>query len=268
MPVFMHNMVTFETGQVCIVLLNDDTELLASLKRLLDPLHRPVLATSVVHEAEQYFRQYEVAVLICEPKEPDAAQFLMDCRTRYPNTVRLLLAGYADLNLVLKAANLVNPFKLLIKPWLNEELVETVTTALSQYELEKQRDELIEEYSDIRMNAERSHAFNVLNALLYSIHGDMSATAIQHLPVCALIWKDRAVQLANPAARLALDQAKPDGVQSLPALLEEMAKAPRRQRFQLRLSDTDILAYAVIDLAIGTLMMFTFEPIVGHPLDP
>ncbi|MBX9869980.1 MAG: hypothetical protein K2X63_09290 [Burkholderiaceae bacterium] len=265
-----------ETTQASILLLDDDIELLSALKRLLRPLRQPLLVTTQVEDAEAFLRQHEIAVIVCEPRDLRSSQFLIDSRERFPSMVRLVLTGYPDLNSVLRAVNQANPFKLLIKPWLNEELVETVKLALLQYALNRQRDCLIEEYSDIRDNAERSHAFNVLNALIHSIHNDMTVTAIHQLPVCALLCNDGEVHSGNALANQFLhdmhdmhDLAKrnqPSLIKS--ELLKEALVAPRRQRLQKRISDNEILAYVVFDLLVGMLIIFALEPVVGHPLAP
>lgn len=262
-----------ETSQASILLLDDDIELLSALKRLLRPLRHPLLVTTQVEDAEAFLRQHEIAVIVCEPRDLRSSQFLIDSRERFPSMVRLVLTGYPDLNSVLRAVNQANPFKLLIKPWLNEELVETVKLALLQYALNRQRDCLIEEYSDIRDNAERSHAFNVLNALIHSIHNDMTAKAIEQLPVCALLCKDGEVQSSNALASQFLHDMHNTAKRNQPTLiqselLKEALIAPRRQRLQKRISDHEILAYVVFDLLIGTLIIFALEPVVGHPLAP
>jgi FixJ family two-component response regulator len=266
----------FEIAQASILLLDDDIELLSALKRLLRPLRQPLLVTTQVDDAEAFLRQHEIAVIICEPRDPRTSQFLIDSQKHYPSTVRLVLTGYPDLNSVLRAVNQANPLKLLVKPWLNEELVDTVKLALSQYTLNRQRDSLIEEYMDVRDNAERSHAFNVLNALIHSIHNDMTAAAIHQLPVCALLCKDGVVQSGNALANQFLHDVhdvfnkatknQPWLTQS--ELLQEALIAPRRKRQQKRISENEILAYVVFDLMIGTLIIFTLEPVVGHPLAP
>lgn len=266
----MINMLMPNPGEDSILLLNDDGDLLTGVARVLESLQRPIMATQSIHQAENYLFQHHVAVFVCEPKDINSTNLLIRCRTHFPETMRLLLASYADLNEVLKAANQVSPFKLLIKPWLNEELLSTVSHGLSQCTLEKQRSLLIAEYSGVRSNAERSHAFNTLNALVHSIHRNMAEEALHHLPVAALIWKANAIQASNSAASQILADLHdaPMISSNLFGLIKEMVQAPRRQRMQMRLSTTDILAYAVIDLEIGTLVIFTFEAVVGHPLTP
>jgi FixJ family two-component response regulator len=258
-----------ESTPAGIVLFDDDVVFLNALKRLLCSLRRPLLATTQLEEVEAYLAQHEVAVIICEPRDLRSAQFLIDSRERFPSTVRLILTGYPDLNSVLRAVNQANPFKLLLKPWLNEEMLETVKLALSLYARNRKRDLLIEEYIEVRDNAERFHAFNVLNALLFSIHSDMTASAIQNLPVCALLWKDDAVHLTNAFADQFLQNMAigNDDPIKLSNFLKEILIAARRQRFQKRISENEILAYIVFDLMIGTLIIFALEPVVGHPLD-
>lgn len=260
--------------RAAILLVDDDELLLNAIGRVLRSLRRPILTAPQAERAGALLAENEVGVIVCEPRDLRLAAFLIEARARQPATVRVILTGYPDMTSVVKAVNEANPFKLLLKPWLDEEIVATVKLAFEQYAVNIKRDRLIDEYAGIRANAERAHAFHVLDALLHSVHPDMNADAVRDLPVGALLLKDGAVALVNPAARrfcAAVRLPVPaagDGVADLPAPLAAPVAAalatPRRQRASLRLPDGERLDYFVLEIALGTLIAFAPAPQAGH----
>lgn len=254
-----------------VLLVDEDTSLLSGLVRLLRPTRRPVLVASSAEEAGARLGGGEVGVIVCEPRDARLAAFLIEARQRQPAIVRLILTGYPDIGSVVKAVNEAHPFKLLTKPWCDEELLATVKLAFEQYGVNRKRERLIDEYTGIRANTESAHAYHLLGALAHATHPDMNAEAIHDLPVGALLVKDGAVAQANPAARRFLQSlglpAPPAGsaVADLPVVLAALVAgalaAPRRQRTSHRLAGERQLDYLVQDIAAGTLIAFapTFQ---------
>jgi response regulator RpfG family c-di-GMP phosphodiesterase len=63
-------------------------------------------------------------------------EFLESILGEYPDPIRILLTGYADMNAVIDAINKGKVFHYLTKPWNEEELDMTITRA---YDVYKQR---------------------------------------------------------------------------------------------------------------------------------
>ncbi|PXX45066.1 hypothetical protein [Undibacterium pigrum] len=259
-----------------ILLVDDDHYLQQALQRLLEPLQHPVVSASNADEANAIMATQRIAVLICEPRNEQLAAFLIAVREEYPDAVRLIITGEPDLNIVSNVFNAVNqsqPYKLLTKPWLNEDLLTTVRQALEQYTLKLERERLLKEYNGILNNAEGAHAFRTLDALMHSIHKDIATDAIQHLPMGACLLVDGVVSLCNASANRflrELDQTPLTSgisVEDLPAALKPAYGARRKQRMQLRLNGQQRLDYFVLDLSIGTLIAFAPEPRLGRPPD-
>jgi response regulator RpfG family c-di-GMP phosphodiesterase len=73
--------------------------------------------------------------------EMSGAQFLEHVRTQWPDTIRLLLTGYADIQSILDAINRGEIYRYITKPWNDNDLTLIVKHALErkQLELEKKR---------------------------------------------------------------------------------------------------------------------------------
>lgn len=261
-----------ETNQPGILLIDDDIGLQRALIRLLRPLQHPISASVNASEARGFLQQH-IGVIICEPRDERMAAFLIETRDTHPDIVRVILTGYPNLENVLRAVNQAHPFKLLVKPWLNEELLETVDQALKQYVQNCENGRLLKEYNGILNNAEAAHAFRVLDALMLSIHKDIATNALHKLPVGACLLANGVIELCNaPAQRFlqTLDQ-KPitDGapIDQLPTVLHGALKTERRKRVQLRLNPHQRVDYFVLELTAGTLIAFAPEPRLGRPHD-
>jgi response regulator RpfG family c-di-GMP phosphodiesterase len=85
-----------------------------------------ILATKLVH------------VIITDQRMPEmtGVDFLEKVLEKFPDPMRILLTGYADMNAVVDAVNKGKIFHYLAKPWNEEELDMTIKRAYDKY-LEK-----------------------------------------------------------------------------------------------------------------------------------
>jgi ActR/RegA family two-component response regulator len=87
------------------------------------------------------------AVVISDMRMPrmSGADFLREARVIAPDTVRMLLTGYADLEAAIKAVNGARLFRYLNKPCDSSELLRACAAALGQYRLQTAERELLEQ---------------------------------------------------------------------------------------------------------------------------
>lgn len=64
-------------------------------------------------------------------------EFLSKVKNVCPDTVRIMMTAYADLNIAIDAINKSEAYRFVTKPWNNKELMETVDEALMRYQLIK-----------------------------------------------------------------------------------------------------------------------------------
>jgi response regulator RpfG family c-di-GMP phosphodiesterase len=86
------------------------------------------------------------AVVISDMRMPgmNGAEFLSQVRQRTPESVRMLLTGYTDLDAAMHAVNEGNIFRFLTKPCDKEVLIDAITAGLVQYRLVTAEKELLE----------------------------------------------------------------------------------------------------------------------------
>ena len=124
-----------EEGLSTILLVDDDTAVLAALKRLLRRENYRVLTAESCEQALAQLAEHEVGVIIIEQRMPgmSGSELLALARRMHPRTVRMVLSGYTALDSLTEAVNSGDIFKLLTKPWDDEALLHTVREALRHY---------------------------------------------------------------------------------------------------------------------------------------
>jgi DNA-binding NtrC family response regulator len=70
-------------------------------------------------------------------------EFLKIVRDRYPDVVRLMLTGHADMQTAIDAINQGNIYRFLTKPWDDTELKVTMFLAFEQLDLERENRRLL-----------------------------------------------------------------------------------------------------------------------------
>lgn len=126
-----------------ILLLDDEVEILNSLKRLFRKDY--VVDTFVNGElALEALEENEYAIVISDMKMPnmDGATFLSKAKEISPDSIRILLSGYADIDSTVKAINEGDIFNYVCKPWNNDNLKALLKNAIGRYTLKAQNTEL------------------------------------------------------------------------------------------------------------------------------
>src|SRR5471030_1073964 len=95
-------------------------------------------------EGRKILDSQEIGVIITDQRMPvmTGIEFLESILTIYPDTIRILLTGFSDINAVMDAINRGQVYKYLVKPWHDEELKMYIQNALEIYNLRKENKEL------------------------------------------------------------------------------------------------------------------------------
>lgn len=127
MPVNETASVTLPT----LLLVDDEPNILNALSRLFRREGYHILTASSPAEGFDLLAKNPVQVVLCDQRMPDmsGSEFLARVRQLYPDTVRLVLTGYADLASVTDAINKGAIFKFMTKPWDDDELRDQIREA-------------------------------------------------------------------------------------------------------------------------------------------
>ena len=95
----------------------------------------PVLTARSGAEALEIMRQHEIAVLLTDQRMPgmSGVELIEKVRAEYPDTIRMLVTAYSDIEAAIGAINRGNVHLYLRKPWEPVELKLTLTQARERY---------------------------------------------------------------------------------------------------------------------------------------
>jgi len=198
-----------------LLLVDDDENVAASLMRLLRRDGYKILRANGGAEGLEMLASNEIGVIISDQRMPGmtGVEFLSRVKEDYPDTIRIVLSGYTELNSVTDAINRGAIYKFLTKPWDDNLLRVNVEEAFLRYEMKLENIRLGKEVQTandelLRINRvleqrveEKTHeAMLKLDALL------VSQEILEHLPVAIIgVGEDGLIAVANNMARQIFD---------------------------------------------------------------
>lgn len=120
-----------------ILLVDDEPGIIRSLQRLLKNLEVSVVTASNGSEALVILKNAPVSLIISDQRMPQmtGVELLTKSREIRPDTIRLLLTGYADLDATMQAINSGAIRYYITKPWEDELLLSRVKESLELYDI-------------------------------------------------------------------------------------------------------------------------------------
>ncbi|MDX2228007.1 MAG: SpoIIE family protein phosphatase [Leptolyngbyaceae cyanobacterium bins.349] len=132
-------------GKLKLMVVDDEPDNLALLYRTFRREFDVVKAESAIAALEILDQQGEMAIIISDQRMPEmlGTEFLSKTVARFPDTIRIVLTGYTDVEDLVEAINAGKVFKYITKPWVPDQLKVVVQQAAETYQVVKQRtDEL------------------------------------------------------------------------------------------------------------------------------
>lgn len=120
-----------------ILFVDDEENVLKALQRIFRRENYTLLTASSGGEALDLLQNEPVQVVISDHRMPGmtGADLLRKIKELYPQTIRIMLTGHADVNAIMGAVNEGAVYKFITKPWNDDDLRLTVSLALEQYDL-------------------------------------------------------------------------------------------------------------------------------------
>lgn len=124
-----------------ILCVDDEPGILSALRRLFRAKGFDVRVAEGGQAGLDALAQQSADVVISDMRMPqmDGVAFLAQVRQRWPDTMRLLLTGYADITSTMGAINEGEIFRYIAKPWDDNDILLIVRSALQQRTLELER---------------------------------------------------------------------------------------------------------------------------------
>ncbi len=145
-----------------LLIVDDEPDNLDLLYRTFRRDFDVIRAESALEALKVLDEQGEVAVIISDQRMPEmlGTEFLSRTADRFPDTIRIVLTGYTDVEDLVDAINSGKVFKYITKPWKPQQLQVVVEQAVETYRVLKQRT------ADLRRALRRESSFNAITTAI------------------------------------------------------------------------------------------------------
>jgi len=194
-----------------LLLVDDEENIATALMRLLRRDGYRILRAKSGKEGLELLASNAVGVIISDQRMPEmtGVEFLSRVKELYPDTVRIVLSGYTELNSVTDAINRGAIYKFLTKPWDDDLLRANVEEAFHRHELKLENIRLsrkVQEANEalLRVNRELEQRVEekTREALFNLDVLRISQEILEHLPVAIIgIAEDGMIVVANKVAQ-------------------------------------------------------------------
>lgn len=213
---------TAEVAETATILCVDDEQnILSSLRRLLRPQGYKVLTAEGGQQGLEILEREQVDLVISDMRMPhmSGAEFLEQVSKRWPATVRILLTGYADLDSTIAAVNQGGIYRYVSKPWEENDLRMTVQHGLERKFLARERQRLLEltreqneELKELNASlenkvAQRTEELRKAMTSLETAHADLKSSYVSAVKIFANLLETREKSMAGHSRRVA-EQAR------------------------------------------------------------
>ncbi|MCD6161936.1 MAG: response regulator [candidate division Zixibacteria bacterium] len=133
-----------------LLLVDDEPNVLKSLKRLLIDTDYKIFTADSGEKGLEVFDKKQIHVVISDYRMPEmnGVEFLSKVKEKSPETIRIILSGYADAVAIVDAINEGEIYKFITKPWNDHEFLTTIMRTFEQYDLQHENDRL---YSELQI---------------------------------------------------------------------------------------------------------------------
>lgn len=123
-----------------LLLVDDEANILTSLKRMLRNEGYQVFTAGSGQEGLEILKHESIGVIISDQRMPgmNGTEFLSQVKELYPETVRIVLSGYTELETITSAINRGAIYRFLTKPWDDAQLKAHIAEAFQHYTLKNE----------------------------------------------------------------------------------------------------------------------------------
>jgi adenylate cyclase len=127
-----------------VLIVDDEARVLDSLEALL-AMEYQILRAERPETALDLLAREDVALIISDQRMPGMAgtELLARCLAVSPDTVRVLLTAFTDVDALMASINAASIYHFILKPWDPKELVHVVRRGVERYRLTRERARLV-----------------------------------------------------------------------------------------------------------------------------
>jgi two-component system response regulator HupR/HoxA len=136
-------------GPLTVLVVDDEQRSLETLRRTLEE-HFTVITAASAEEGNAVMGSEFVHIVVTDQRMPGTSgvEFLRGVRAQWPDTVRLILSGYTDVEEIIAGINEAGIWQYLMKPWHADQLLLTLQSAADLWRLQQENQRLSLELRD------------------------------------------------------------------------------------------------------------------------
>lgn len=133
-----------DTSPATVLIVDDEPNVLSALQRAFHKTGYRLLCANSGPEALRILEGATADVVISDARMPEMSgpDLLKEIGRRQPDSIRILLTGFADLDATVTAVNDAKIYRYVSKPWNDAELQQAIRNALQHRELSRERERL------------------------------------------------------------------------------------------------------------------------------
>jgi len=219
-----------------LLIVDDEENIVAALKRLLRRDGYHIVTAYSAAEGLQRLTEVDVDVIVSDQRMPGmtGVEFLRRAKELYPDTVRMVLSGYTELQSITDAVNEGAIYKFLTKPWDDERLRAHIEEAFRQKEmadenrrLHREVQQANQELADVNQRLQRLLATQREQMSLEEGRAASAREVLEHLPAPIIGFDvEGLIAFVNRDAEALLPEGSTllgrDAEEALPAALREV----------------------------------------------
>jgi len=215
-------------GNIELILYVDDEEKNLDSFRIVFRKEYNVKVANSASEGLEFMKENPVSLVITDQRMPNmtGVEFLEKISGLYPDVMRVILTGYSDEEAIISAINKGRVFKYVTKPWIKEELKQTIDYSLEAYRLRVENKELIHKLS--KTNQE-------LDEFVYRASHDLRAPIASVLGLINLAKEETDVEKLKEYLVL-----KELSVKKLDSLIHDIVQFSRNSHIRINLDELDV----------------------------
>jgi len=186
-----------------LLVVDDEQDVVKSVHDLLR-LDYNVLTATRAADGLALMEKHDVHVVMTDQRMPGmtGVEFVKQVRAQYPDVIRLLFTGYADIKAVIDAINAGNVYRYITKPWDPDELQAIIREACERWELIADRKQLVLDLQGKNQELERVNAEQAIASELKSAFIQVASHELRTPLTILLGLSDLATRTAGPAEPL------------------------------------------------------------------
>ena len=262
-----------EPDRPVVLCVDDESSILRALRRVFMDEPWELLFAESGEAGLDLISERGVDLVLSDFRMPgmDGVTFLKRAKAMQPDCMRIVLSGYADINLIISALNEGEIYRFVAKPWNDEELVDNIRKALEHGRLDCENRQLAEQLRALNAGLERKVEERTRELVEKNRTLGFARTILEVLPIPVLGVDVRATSIfANAKARELLEPLHGTLVGCPAPGLFEPELTGTIQRASASGDRADHVMPMVLDgVAVGTIILVPGDATVDlEPLHP